>query len=284
MKMSNTKQVVIVAAVLLGTRGFNALADQAAPAGGSEKSYTGQVISVDQPNRVISVKSWIFSKRQFSLGDNCACVMLGNQNNTADDLRPGEKVTVHYQVSHGVRIADRIEQQPMLFEGTVAVIDLQKHEMILHRTGLDKPMQIAAGCNVVLKNDRSGVLTDIKPGDHVTVTYEIPDEVPTARQISQTSAEFTGKLTAIDLGRQTVKAEDLFSTKKFNLADNCEIMVNGQMNGKLSDLKPDERLVFNYNSVNGVNVVNRIAPAPENGQTNSMFTVTPDYSGYPGGY
>jgi hypothetical protein len=225
----------------------------------------------------------MFTKKEFNLGDNCAYAMVENPNGSAADLRPGEMVKVRYQRDHGVRIADRIEQQPLQFKGVVTVIDPTNHTLMLHRPGLDKPMEIAANCSVVLKDDRSGSLADIQPGDHVTVTYEIPNDVPTARQLAQTSAEFTGKLTAIDLSSQTVKARDTFSTMKFNVADNCSILVNGKTGGKLSELRPDERLVFSYDSVDGVNVVNRIAPASENG-TNTSYSVAPGYTGYPGGY
>lgn len=71
---------------------------------------------------------------------------------------------------------------------------------------------------------------------------------------------YTGTLTAIDLGEKTLKARALFETKKFNVADNCAIVINGKTDGKLSDLRPNDRLVFNYDEINGINVVNRIAP------------------------
>jgi Cu/Ag efflux protein CusF len=93
------------------------------------------------------------------------------------------------------------------------------------------------------------------------VTYETPNEKPTVEQIAQTSIEFTGSLTAIDLGAKTLKAKSLFGEKAFNVGDDCVIMLNGKPDGQLSDLKPDDKLVFSYNEVNGVNVVNRIAPA-----------------------
>lgn len=279
-----TKQTAALVAVILGTTGMGALADQATSAAGTERSYTGTVTSCDAQNRMMKVKSWMLLKKQFSLGDNCAYVMLDNPRGSAGDLRPGEKVTVHYQTSHGVRIADRIEQRPMQFEGTVGLIDLDKHQLIVHQPGLDKPLVIAAGCNVILRKDRAGSLADIKPGDHVLVTYELPDGDPTARRIAQTSSEFVGRLTAINLDNQTLRARDTFADKKFNLADNCVIVVNGKMDGKLGELKPNERLVFDYDSINGVNVVNRIAPAPPEAQTNSMYTTVPGYPDYPGGY
>jgi hypothetical protein len=38
-------------------------------------------------------------------------------------------------------------------------------------------------------------------------------------------------------------------------------VINGKINGQLADLKPNDKLVFSYDEINGVNVANRIAPA-----------------------
>ena len=121
------KWMAVCAAVLTATAAFRASADQPATAARPEKSYTGTVISVDPQEHVLSVKEWALSKKTFNLGDNCAYDLLfttlENNSGTANDLRPGEKVTVSYQDSHGVLIADRVEQQPMRFEGMVTAID-----------------------------------------------------------------------------------------------------------------------------------------------------------------
>jgi len=177
-----------------------------------------------------------------------------------NDLRPGEKVTVSYKDAQSVLIADQVKQDPMEFEGKVAAIDTSSQMLTLHRIGLDKQLQIAAGCIIILHNDMPGTLADIKPGDHVTATYEIPEGVPTARQIAQTSMEFTGKLTALDVGAKTLKGKALFNSRKFNVANNCAIVINGKTDGQLGDLKPNDQLVFTYDTINGINVVNRIAP------------------------
>jgi hypothetical protein len=68
-------------------------------------------------------------------------------------------------------------------------------------------------------------------------------------------------LTAIDLDQKTMKAKAMFATKKFNVGNDCAVVVNGKPDGKLTDLRPGESLTFSYDEVNGVNVVNRIAPA-----------------------
>jgi hypothetical protein len=157
-------------------------------------------------------------------------------------------------------VADRVDQEPMRYEGMVTAINPQNQTLTVHVRGMDKTFQIADGCGVVLRDDKSGTLADIQVGNHVTVTYETPQDTLMAREIAQTSAIFTGTLTAIDLDERTVKAKAMFETKKFELADNCAIVINGKTDGQLSDLKPDDELVLSYDDINGINVVNRIAP------------------------
>jgi len=69
----------------------------------------------------------------------------------------------------------------------------------------------------------------------------------------------------------------LFDTKTFNLADNCAIVIDGKTDGQLSDLKPDDKLVFSYDEINGVNVANRIALA--DAQTKSIASTTAPMTG-----
>jgi len=284
MKMNKTKQTMALAAIMAATAAFTARAGQAVTVAGPEETYTGQIVSIDPQDRTLRVKSWTLSQKEFNLGANSSYMLWGINNGTAGDLRPGQKVSVVYQDSHGVRIADRVEQRPMQYEGMVAAIDSNRHTLTLNQRGMDEPLVIADGCNVTLRDDKPGVLTDIQPGDHVTVTYETPNGGRVARQIAQTSIEFTGRLTAIDLDQKMVKAKDTFETKKFNLADNCAIVINGRTDGKLSQLQPNERLLFNYDTINGVNVVNRIAPAPLEDQHNTLTTTSPGYPGYPTGF
>jgi hypothetical protein len=253
--------MAICAVVAMATAGFRLPADSAATAGSSDRSFTGTIVSVDTKERVLNVKSWTTLNRAFNLGDNCTFVLMDKNNPTVNDLRPGEKVRVKYQDAHGVLIADRVEQQPMRYDGMVVMIDPDKHQLKLRHGGFDTTLQLADDCKIVLRNDKIGSLADIHPGNHVTVTYEDPSGVHTAREIAQTSIEFTGTLTAIDLGERTLKARSVFDTKKFNVADNCAVVINGKPNGQLGDLKPNDKLILSYDEIDGVNVVNRIAPA-----------------------
>ena len=249
--------------VLTATAAYRASADDAsanATAAKPDKNYTGTVVSVDPNEKVLNVHGFMFSKK-FNLGDNCAYTMVGQETGALGDLRPGQRVTVSYQDAHGVLIADRVTQRPMRDEGMVKAINPTTQMLTLHLGIMDKTFQVPTDCDVTLRGGKSGTIADIQPGYHVTVTYEVPNGKPTAREIAQTSATFTGDLTAIDLDQKTVKAKAMFDTKKFNVGNDCAIVINGKPDGKLTDLRPGENLTFSYDDVNGVNVVNRIAPA-----------------------
>ena len=239
---------------------FKSSAGDAATAVIPQKSYTGTVVSVNTNEHTLGLKGFLWNK-SFNLGDNCVYKFVDKDAGVIGDLRPGQRVTVDYQDANGVLVADRVTQQPMREEGMVKAIDPAAHTLTMHLRVTDKTFQLPTDCQVTLRGDKSGTIADIQTGNHVTVTYETPNGRPTAREIAQTSATFTGELTAIDLGQKTLKAKAMFDTKKFNVGDDCTILVNGKPDGKLNDLRPDERLVISYNDINGVNVVDRIAPA-----------------------
>ena len=256
---------VVGLSVLTATAAYRASADDAsanATAAKPAETYTGTIVSVNPKENTLDVKGALFSKKDFNLGNNCAYTITGKSAGTIDDLRPGQKVTVGYQNAHGVLIAEHVNQMPMQDEGMVKAIDPATHTMTVHVGWLnDKKFQLPANCDIVLRGGKSGTIDDIQPGNHVTVTYEVPNGKATAREIAQTSAAFTGKLTAINLNKKTLQADATFSSKKFNVGDDCAIVVNGKPDGKLTDLRPGESLTFSYDDVNGVNIVNRIAPA-----------------------
>ena len=265
MKTTRLKNgMAVCAAVLTATAGYRVLADEAAataPVAKPEATYTGTVISVDPKESVLEVRGLLpFSHKQFNLGDTCTYTIVGQDSGAVGDLRPGQRVTVGYQDANGVPVADRVTQQPMRYEGMVKAIDAKAQTLTLHVGIMDKTFQLPADCAVSLRGDKTGTVGDIQTGDHVTVTYEVPEGKATAREIAQTSATFTGDLTAIDLGQKTIKAKATFSTKKFEVGNDCAIVVNGKPDGKMTDLRPGESLTISYDEVNGVNIINRIAP------------------------
>jgi len=251
----------------------SAWADDANAAMLPHKSYTGKVMAINAKERTLELKG-AFLRKKFNLGENCVYTMEDKSAGAVSDLRPGQRVTVAYQESHGVRVVDRVTQQPQTCAGTVRVFDPTGRTLVLHGQGVDRTFQIADDCKVMLRDYKPGALEDIQIGNYVTVTYETPNDKLTAWKIAQTSESFTGTLTAIDLEAKTVKAKALFDTRKFTPGDNCAIVINGKLGGRLADLKPNDKLVINYDEINGVNVANRIATAGS-GQTSGTTATQP---------
>ncbi|MGD0087320.1 MAG: hypothetical protein ABSC24_09340 [Verrucomicrobiota bacterium] len=282
MKTTRLKNwMAVCAAALTVTAGYRVLADEAAanaPVAKPDKTYTGTVVSVDPKESQLDVNGFLFSHKQFNLGDTCTYMIVGQASGAVDDLRPGQRVTVGYQDANGVLVADRVTQQPLRDEGMVKAIDAKAQTLTLHAGMIDKTFQLPPDCAVSLRGDKTGTVGDIQAGDHVTVTYEVPEGKATVREVAQTSATFTGDLTAIDLGQKTIKAKATFSTKKFNVGDDCAIMVNGRPDGKMTDLRPGESLAISYDKVNGVNIVNRIAPGGD--RKSSVASSAPTQMGY----
>ncbi len=251
---------VVGLSALVAATGYRAMADEAATATHHDKCYTGTVASVNAPDHTLRVRGFLLGK-QFNLGEQCPIALADKTAGTAADLRPGQKVRVSYSDASGVLVADRIQQIPLRYTGMIKTINPETRQVTLHHKYWDKTFALGKDCRVMLRGDKAGTLADLQPGYHVTVLYEQPAGRLTARQIDQTSAMFTGELTALDLTARTVKAKrELGGTRQFNLADDCAIVIHGKPDGRMRDLRPGEKLMFNYDEVNGVSVVTRIAP------------------------
>jgi len=236
---------------------------------GPEKTFTGTVTAVDLNQHTLKASGELLFGKTFNLGAACSYIYLDNPQATPAGLHPGQKIRVIYQSVDGVLVADRIMQQRMSFSGWVKAVDPKAHTLTVQPGGfgLTKQFQFPDDCQVTLLGNKTGALADILPGNHVTLTYEAPPGMETVKDIAQTSETFTGSLTAIDLDAKTLKAKNLFDTRNFNMGDHCVIDLDGKGGGHLSDLRPEEKLVFTFDDINGVNVVNRIALAKDAAET-----------------
>jgi Cu/Ag efflux protein CusF len=260
MKTSTLRNWTTVSLAVLTTAAFTAVAGEAArmqPQTTSAKTYTGMVKSVDAQNRSVTVTKFIGSKR-FNLGDSCVFDLVDKSASSINGVRAGQKVTLTYENANGVLVADHLIQEPLLHKGTVKSIDAEKHTLTVG----SKTYQIADDCPVVLRDNKAGTTTDVKPGLLVTVLHEDSDGLATARQITQTSETFRGSLTAIDLSDRTIKAKATFGSKQFQVANNCTILLGGKP-AEMGSLKPGDKLEFSYDEVDGINVVTRIVPSDE---------------------
>ena len=245
---------------VLSAMAVTAAADQTAASPVKEKEFTGKVDCVNIEEHTVTVSS-LLRRRTFDLGMNCAITRWDNTAGALNDLRPGQRVTVGYQDTHGVFAADRVAQMAMRCRGVVKSMDTAQRQLVMRHWDRDKKFMLSDDCRVLLHNQENGVLASIKPGDHISVVYERPSGPDVVRQIAQTSFSFTGSVVAVDLPQRMVSVEGTFGAKRFSLAKDCSIVMDRTLDAPMMDLHPGQRLTINYEEVNGVNVASRIAPA-----------------------
>lgn len=247
--------------------GLPVFAGASQPQAGTMQQETWATLTkVDAKNGTFTAKGLI-STRTFHAGDNCSVVAVDKKEAELSDLRPGEKVRIRYQGLEGVLVADRVVEKALHYRGTVQGLDPKAVTVTMERKELyrtvpvHKTMRIARDRKVILTDGKEGMVSDLKPGDRVAVIYELPDGTAMAYRIRQESATFVGTVDTINLPDRTLTAKNRLSEKEFDLAPRCEIVLNGREHADLKNLAPGQKYRFTYETLNGLNVVNYIAPA-----------------------
>jgi Cu/Ag efflux protein CusF len=228
------------------------------------QTFKGTVVKVNDKERTMTARGfWLCSTKTFNVGENCK-VLIGDKKKeaTLKDLAPGNRVEVHYTSVGGVNVASQIAERYRHYTGHIVAIDPSGQNLTIKRGTYEKPFVLASDCHVLL-NDKEGAMNDLKVGHKVTVAYASEGDRNLAHKIAQSSLSFVGTLEAIDSDTRTLKAEHVFTDRKFHLADDCPIVINGQAGGRLSDLRIGDQVMFSYENVDGVLVANRVARETE---------------------
>jgi hypothetical protein len=262
MKMINTYGLCVLLAALPAS----AEAHQWSARTGQEHTWKGTLLAVNTQDKTVKGKSLFFSKT-FHVGQSCAITVRDKDGAALAELGPGLKVKVRYQEANGVLVADGIVEEPLHYFGTVHAVDAKAGTVTMAEAPLRKPFRaprtfgVPGDCRVIRRDGGRGTLADLKPGDLVAVTYDLQAGSPVAYRVEGRSVTFVGAVDAIDLSARTVKAKDMLVEKRFVLAHSCQIIGSGEQPGDLKELALGQKYLFTYQEVNGVNVVDRIAPA-----------------------
>lgn len=230
----------------------------------AEKTWQGTLSAVNTQDNTVMAKHWGFTET-FHLGDKCAIMAVDKKEAPLSDLRPGEKVKISYQELEGVRVANRITERALHYGGTVHAVDASAGTVTMAEAPLYKPFRspetfrIAKDCKFTLAAGGTGALADVRPGDRITIVYELPGGTPVAYRISDQSETIVGKLDSMNLPARTLEAKQM----TFQLADKCRFIASNQQAEPLKDLSLGQQYRFTYRDVNGINVLDRIVPAQE---------------------
>jgi hypothetical protein len=157
-----------------------------------EKSWTGTLTAVKPGGKVITATDSLHM-RTFDLGSHCAVSTMDNQAAALSDLRPGEQVVIRYQSVHGALVANSITEKALRCTGSIQTVDSREGVITVSEgslfalAGVPKAFRFASNCEVTLRDGRSGSFQDLKPGDRVTIIYELPNGAPIAYRIEDRS-------------------------------------------------------------------------------------------------
>src|SRR6266496_5192696 len=198
-----------------------------APSTPMTKSFKGTVTAVDQKEKTLAVRGF-WTTRTFNVGDHCKVSLEDKAEAELKDLRPGHRVEVRYQDNGGVKVAGYVVQKNLLFTGHISAIDPSNRILKVKRGTVSETFVAGDRCNVIIREDRNRTLADLRIGHKVTVSYSSPGAMKVAQKIEQTGETFTGTIEVIDADTRTLKAQHLLSEKKFNLANDCPIVLGGK--------------------------------------------------------
>ena len=267
MKTMLTRTAVALGVALsLGFAGL-ALADENSSTA-KLKTYKGTVLSVGEKDHAVTVRG-VVTTRTFQPADDCKLSFESREKGGWADLTAGQKVTVCYYNAHGVRVARQIDQQDRIRTGYVTALDPTQRKLTVRHAGFTYNFALAENGVVKFNGDKSGTLNDLKIGDTVTVVYQSENDPLIASRVEQNNLNFTGTIRAIDAEKKTVTAKSLLHEKTFHVGDGCKIVVNGQVNGSLRDLRTGDRMSVSYDNADGVLVASRISKEPTSSETAS---------------
>jgi len=218
--------------------------------------FTGTINVVDAEERIVKVDKFLMDKT-FNLAEKCTFAVGLDKESSLENLTPDMEVTVSYQEADGVLVATHIAQRWYTHTGYIKTTTPASREIVMERLGMAKKYKVNDNTRLTIHND-SAKLGDLKPGQKVTVTYTKQDDVWLAQKVEDTSETFTGTVEAIDAGANSIKVKSLINTRKFNLGEGCKIVLNGETNGKLKDLRIGQKVTIDYEEVKGVMVAARI--------------------------
>ena len=271
-KIAKCGLLLVSAALALSVK-----ADQQATETIKEKAWTGFLTAVNVRNQTLTARHGLLT-RVFNLGGKCPITTMDKQAAALADLVPGEKVQIHYQEVGGVLVANRVAEQALRYDGRLHAFDPQVAALTMEQAPVLKPFRapktfhMAADCKVLLRNGDKGSVADLQPGGRVSVIYNLAHGTPVAYRIRDLSLEFVGTVKGIDLEGRTVEAGEKSATKKFKLADNCRLVLGNEKLGRPKDLQVGQKYRFTYEQVNGINVVDWIAPTGQPSPTETAST------------
>lgn len=153
--------------------------------------YRGTVEKVDRQNGTVTIEEKAMyrtfsSHETFRTAGDCRVIRWNGKDGTLDDVRPGDKVAVIYELPGGSPVAYRIKERSSTFVGTVDGIDLSDRTVKAKDMFGNKKFNLADGCRIIVPGQQTGHLRDLGLGQKFKFTYEDVNGVNVVVRIAPT--------------------------------------------------------------------------------------------------
>jgi Cu/Ag efflux protein CusF len=145
--------------------------------------FHGVVKAIDPAQRQLVLRHWDHD-RTFTLAENCK-VILHEQNKAGlANIKLGDHVTVVYETPGGPEVVRQIAQTSVSFTGSVVAIDLPHRTVTVEDVLGTKQFSLANDCSIVMDNTLDAPMTDLRPGERLTINYDEVNGVNVANRIA----------------------------------------------------------------------------------------------------
>ena len=154
------------------------------------------------------------------------------------------------------------------YTGTVTSVDPKERTLDVKGTMLLINRRFALGdqCAYILPGRTAGAISDLRPGEKVTVNYQDAHGVLVADRVEQKPMRCSGTVAAIDPAAHTMTLHLRLHDKTFQLPDDCNIVLRDAKAGALADVQPGNHVTITYETPGDQPTAREIA------QTSGLFT------------
>jgi len=145
----------------------------------------GVVKSIDPAQRQMVLHRWDHD-RTFTLAQDCKVLLHDQANGALANIKPGDHIRAVFETPAGPEVVHEIAQTSVSFTGSVVAIDLPHRTVSVEDVLGTKQFSLANDCSIVMGNTTDAPMSDLRPGERLTVTYDKVNGVNVANRIAPT--------------------------------------------------------------------------------------------------
>jgi hypothetical protein len=144
--------------------------------------------------------------------------------------------------------AAKASQSEKSWTGTIRSVEAREHTLSVKGSFLRPAKRFAIGesCAVILPDQKSGAIGDLRPGQKVLISYQDVAGVLVANRVEQESVCFKGRVLTLDpqAGRLVVRCGTMDNSVA--ISPDCSVVLHNHKRGTLADIEPGQLVTVTF--------------------------------------